>query len=75
MVELKEILLSGDIKDINLDGTSVRDTIHAMEKGIMLPLIPASEANENSLFFNTDNARVCYKSGDGLVFKLKMVLV
>ena len=43
--------------------------------GIKLPEIDGPGADNNSIFFNTDNDRVCWKSSGGLVFKFNMVLI
>ena len=77
MTDLVDILNSGDLialklKDIN---NPTQDFNINPSDGISLPSIPASDAAPNSIFFNTDNARVCWKSPGGLVFRFRMELV
>lgn len=83
MAELADILLSGDIAEIDLDGMTVKQTLVALEllesinesHGVDLPSISAADAWNNRVFFNTDIDRVCWKSPGGLVFKFRMQLV
>jgi hypothetical protein len=77
--ELQNIMVSGELINLDLDGLDVKQAIEklraAVASGIKLPELPASEAGDNSLFFNTDNDRVCWKATGGLVFKLRMQLL
>ena len=43
--------------------------------GIPIPAMPAADAMENRIFFNTDNDRVCWKAPGGLVFRFRMQLI
>lgn len=43
--------------------------------GIGLPGVDGSSAKNNSVFWNTDIDRVCWKSPGGLVFRFNMRLI
>ena len=81
MAELADILASGDIPKIDaqeLDEAGVPlelVILAAYSDGIGLPQIPAANAETNSIFYNTDIDRVCWKSNGGLVFKFNMQLI
>lgn len=79
MAELRDILLSGDIEDIKLTDTQILDLLlHVAGQrisGYLMPQIAAPEAQDGSIFFNTDIDRLCFKRPDGFVVKFKMDIV
>ena len=56
------------------NAVSVAELQAALADGISLPAIAATDAGLNTVFFNNDIDRVCWKSQGGLVFKFNMVL-
>jgi hypothetical protein len=81
MVELADVLASGNIPIV--DAESIREAgtavvllavIEMLREGINLPEITEAEASLNSIFFNTDTDRVCWKSQGGTVLKFKLTL-
>ena len=74
-MELEDILQSGDLPEINLDGINVRESLmKAINDGIFTPSIPASEAANASIFFNTDTGRLSWKSPAGILMRFRMQL-
>ena len=75
MAELRDINESGDLTEINLDGTRVREALlSALSDGVFIPSMPASQAANNSMFFNTDTARLSWKSPAGILMRFRMAL-
>lgn len=80
MAELADILASGVLTAVNAqelekDGIPLALIIAAnYADGIRLPEIPSVNAENNSIFFNTDNDRVCWKSRTGTVLRFQLAL-
>jgi len=80
--ELAEILTSGDIDGLIVGNLNVKDALEGiidsladnLSHGIPVPHIPASEAADGRIFWNTDNNRLCLKLGSA-VFQFRMQLV
>ena len=62
-------------QQVDDQGVSIADIQSALADGINLPEIAGASAEGNSIFFNTDNDRVCWKSSGGLIFKFNMQLI
>lgn len=81
--ELRNIMASGELPALTLGTLQVRQTVERLDAyvdelqttGVPLPELPAADAAENRVFFNTDNNRVCWKAPGGLVFRFRMQLV
>ena len=56
-------------------GVDIDDVKARLADGIKLPEIDGAGADTNSIFFNTDNDRVCWKSAGGLVFRFRLQLI
>ncbi len=75
MAELRQVNESGDLTEINLDGTRVREALlSALIDGVFTPNIPASQAANGSIFFNQDTGRLSWKSHGGILMRFRMQL-
>jgi hypothetical protein len=83
MAELKDILASGNIplidaQEINEGGANLLALIDLINTlladGIHVPEIDGAGAEPNSIFFNTDNSRVCWKAHGGTVLRFQLTL-
>ena len=74
-MELKDILESGEVSEINLDGTNVREALlELLNDGGYTPNIPAAEAKNSRVFLNSDTGRLSWKSPAGLLLRFRMQL-
>jgi len=74
-MELKDILESGEVSEINLDGTNVREAlIELLNDGGYTPNIPAAEAKNSRVFLNSDTGRLSWKSPAGILMRFRMQL-
>ena len=81
MAELRDILASGDITDLQLDDITVRDLLIVLREwrldilatGIDVPELPSASAGLNALFVNTDGTtdRLCFKDSNGDVVRIR----
>ena len=75
MAELSDINKSGELDEINLNGTRVRERIEAaLGDGIKIPSLSAADAENGAVFFNTDTGRLSWKSPAGLLLRFRMQL-
>ena len=74
-MELKDILESGEVSEINLDGTNVREAlVELLNDGGYTPNIPAAEAKNSRVFLNSDTGRLSWKSPAGILMRFRMQL-
>ena len=74
-MELKDILESGEVSEINLDGTNVREAlVELLNDGGYTPNIPAAEAKNSRVFLNSDTGRLSWKSPAGILLRFRMQL-
>lgn len=80
MAELSDILQSGDIPEVNADELKEKGVpiglliAAAWANGVGLPEITPADAQPNSIFFNTENARVSWKSPEGTTLRFQLLL-
>ena len=75
MAELRDINESGDLTEINLDGTRIREAlIELLNDGGYTPNIPAAEAKNSRVFLNSDTGRLSWKSPAGILMRFRMQL-
>lgn len=79
MADLVEILESGDITKIDIDGLDVKPAIEAidakLDDGILIPSLSAIAAQNGAIFFNTDTAQLSWKSPAGILLRFRMQVV
>ena len=77
--ELREILNSGEIDDIELADLSIGELmliVHkSLQDGIDAPQIEATDAAPGTVFFNTDIGKLCFKRPDGFTVKFEMSVI